>query len=166
MAESGEHQPASDFSVGYVGEPGQRAFFFQIVDDDTTYSYLLEKGQVAAFAEYAQRLLDAIGFSESGAVLQPPPPLREPDEIDFRIDTMQLRYDEDAGLIALTLGPAQSDEPAVVHRLTPAQLDAAARSGGESVGQGRPKCPKCSLAMDPDGHVCPTSNGDLRHHRP
>ena len=165
MPDNPEHSPASVFTVGFVGVPGQRTFYFQLVDADTDHVYLLEKSQVAAFADHAVRLLDAIGFTGAGAELDPPP-VTEPDDVDFRIGTMQLGYDEDTGLIALTLGPTQDDEPPVSHRLTPAQLDAAARVGGESVGQGRPRCPKCSLAMDPDGHICPTANGDLRHHRP
>lgn len=165
MADRAEHQPAQEFSIGYVGVPGERTFYFQLVDDDDRFAYLLEKAQVAAFATYARRLLDAIGFADAGAELEPPP-VTEPEEVAFRIETMQLGYDEDTGLIGLTLSASQSDEPPIVHRLTPAQLDAAARAGGESVGEGRPKCPKCSLAMDPDGHICPTSNGDLRHHRP
>lgn len=165
MADPGGPRPVDDFAVGYVGLPGERTFYFQFVDAGTPHAYLLEKGQVAAFAEYAGRLLQAIGFAGAGAELEPPP-IVEPDEIAFRIETMQLGYDEATGMIRLTLSPSQSEDPAVVHLLTPAQLDAAARTGGESVDQGRPRCPRCSLAMDPDGHICPTSNGDLRHHRP
>lgn len=163
MAES-EHGPAGVFAIGYLGVPGERTFYFQLVDGGSPHAYLLEKGQVAAFAEHAVRLLDAIGFAGAGAELDPPQVV-EPDEVAFRIGAMQLGYDEDTGLIALTLSPTEEDEPSVVHRVTPAQLDAAARAGGVSVGEGRPRCPKCSLAMDSDGHICPTSNGDLRHHR-
>lgn len=165
MADPAEHAPASDFTIGYVGVPGDRAFYFQLVDGGSSYSYLLEKGQVAAFADHAERLLDAIGFGGAGAELTPSE-VTEPDEVAFRIGGMQIGYDEDSGLIGLTLTPTDENEPPVVHRLTPAQLDAAARSGGASVGEGRPRCPECSLAMDSGGHVCPTSNGDLRHHRP
>lgn len=165
MDEPSEHGPVGGFSIGYVGEPGERTFYFQFVDGGGDHAYVLEKGQVAAFAEHALRLLDAIGFTGAGAELTSAPVI-EPDDVAFRIGTMQLGYDEDTGVIALTLSPTQEDEPPVVHRVTPAQLDAAARTGAESVGEGRPRCPKCSLAMDPDGHICPTTNGDLRHHRP
>ena len=34
-----------------------------------------------------------------------------------------------------------------------------------AVAAGRPICPRCSLPIDPDGHVCPALNGDLRHRR-
>ena len=50
--------------------------------------------------------------------------------------------------------------------VTPAQLDAAARHGAAAVRAGRPRCPRCGLAMEPEGHHCPATNGDLRDHRP
>jgi len=28
---------------------------------------------------------------------------------------------------------------------------------------GRPSCPVCSRPMDPEGHVCPRSNGHVQH---
>jgi hypothetical protein len=46
------------------------------------------------------------------------------------------------------------------------QLYAMAIHAREAVVAGRPQCPRCALPLDPEGHVCPASNGDLRRHRP
>ena len=94
-------------------------------------------------------------------------PIREPESVEFRIAAMEIAYVADEGLMVLTLRRATDDAIAPVsYALTAVQLDAAARIASESVGAGRPLCPQCGLAMDPGGHVCPTTNGDLRNHRP
>ena len=36
------------------------------------------------------------------------------------------------------------------------------RDGAQLVVAGRPACPICGRPMDPDGHVCPRSNGHGR----
>jgi hypothetical protein len=79
---------------------------------------------------------------------------------------MHLQYREDPDTITIVLVPTVDDIDSVSFEVTPAQLDAAARNGAAAVRAGRPRCPRCGLAMDPDGHHCPSTNGDLRNHRP
>lgn len=160
-------EPAIRFVPGYVGLPGQRTFYFEVEQHDRTSWFLLEKVQVAAFAAEAGRLLVEAGFQDAGRHLDPGP-IREPDDVAFRVGELRIVYDESAGLVEITLlavGEPEDEDQATV-RVTPAQLDAAVRLGAEAVGAGRPFCPDCGLAIDPEGHACPTTNGDLRGHRP
>ncbi len=152
------------FVPGFIGSPGRRTFLLE-VDDATGRSwYLLEKAQVAALSAQSASLLAQAGLTGAGRDLDPGP-ISDPEEIAFRIGEIELAYIEGEGVVHVTLAPVDEGVP-VLHVLTPAQLDAAARLGKAAVAGGRPLCPKCGLAMDPDGHVCPTTNGDLRDHRP
>jgi uncharacterized repeat protein (TIGR03847 family) len=157
--------PVDLFVAGAVGEPGDRTFLIQVVQSESRLSYLLEKGQVEALGEQAQELLENVGLAGAGSDLPTNEPWY-PEELEFRIGAMQLGYEEATGIIAIVLIPTDSGDEHVSYDLTPAQLGAAARDGLAAVGSGRPKCPSCGLAMDPTGHHCPATNGDLRGYRP
>lgn len=150
---------------GAIGEPGDRTFYLQVAADEGTSWFLLEKGQVAALGEQALELLDTAGLAGAGAELSPAP-LEEPGDVVFRVGAMQLSYSEETGLVEIILASTDEDLEPVAFTLTPSQLDVAARAGLAATAAGRPPCPRCGLAMDPSGHICPTTNGDLRQHRP
>ena len=158
-------RPVSRFVPGFVGVPGERTFLLEVDEAGERSWYLLEKGQVAQLADQSAQLLRAAGLNGSGADLEPGP-LHEPDQVAFRIGQIEIILAEDDGHIDIVLVPVDEDLAPVTHRISPAQLDAAVRLGRIAVAGGRPKCDKCGLAIDPEGHVCPTTNGDLRHHRP
>lgn len=157
--------PVDAFIAGAVGEPGERTFLLQVVQGENRLSFVLEKGQVEALAEQAIALLDEVGLADAGAALAPTEPWF-PDDIGFRVGAMQLGYAEAGQVVTLLLVPTDDDTEPVSFQLDPAQLDVAARGGLEAVAAGRPKCPRCGLAMDRDGHHCPATNGDLRGYRP
>lgn len=156
---------AARFVPGFIGVPGERTFLLEVDDAAGRVWYLLEKAQVAQLAEQSAELLEKAGLSGAGASLDPGP-VHEPEQIEFRIGQIEIVFVEEGGQIDVILAPVPPDTPPVVHSISPAQLDAAVRIGRMAVSGGRPKCNKCGLAMDPEGHVCPTTNGDLRHHRP
>lgn len=156
---------ASRFFPGFVGVPGQRTFFLQAEAEGSAAWYLLEKGQVAGLAASAHELLREMGFTGEGADLEPGE-IDDPVSVAFRVAEIHLIYKEPTGLIEVTLIPTTEDASAAVYTLTPDQLAAAAHIGERAVAGGRPPCPECGLALDPEGHVCPTTNGDLRNHRP
>jgi uncharacterized repeat protein (TIGR03847 family) len=153
------------FAAGADGPPGQRTFFLQVDAESGPAGFLVEKGQVAALALEAGALLREAGLAGVGSAT--PDDAIDPMLIpEFRVAEIHLQYREEAGTITIILVPTVDDISSVSFEVTPAQLDAAARSGGAAVRAGRPRCPRCGLAMDPEGHHCPTTNGDLRNHRP
>ncbi len=48
------------FVAGTVGEPGDRTFYLQAIEDARTVSVLLEKQQVSVLAERVDELLDEV----------------------------------------------------------------------------------------------------------
>jgi uncharacterized repeat protein (TIGR03847 family) len=61
------------------------------------------------------------------------------------------------------LGDDDTDAPDLLRViLTPSQTDAFVKRATAVVNAGRPPCPFCGLALDPQGHVCPRSNGYRR----
>lgn len=156
---------ATRFAPGFVGTPGNRTFLIEVDDVGGRVWYVLEKAQVAAFAEQAANLLDELELSGSGEEIDLGA-VSEPTAVAFRIGQIVIEIGRTARRIDLTLIPVDPDDPSASHTISAAQLDAAVRAARLAIPQGRRKCPRCGLAMDPEGHACPVMNGDLRHHRP
>ena len=153
------------FAGGAVGEPGHRAFMIEVVVEGVATAYVLEKAQVAAFAEQAQIQLRASGTLGTGSALDPGGVHADTD-VAFRVGGLGLAFDDATETVTILIRSTDEADSPVRYELTHAQLDAFAREALEVVAAGRPACPRCGLAMDPDGHNCPRSNGDLRGHRP
>ncbi len=99
--------------------------------------------------------------------------LPEPDEVHFVVGQMGIAFDPAADKMVLVIQElpagmaeeeenAQSDEPKPsVARIwgSIAQMRTLSRQAKDLVAQGRPICPLCQRAMDPEGHFCPRGNG-------
>jgi uncharacterized repeat protein (TIGR03847 family) len=150
--------------VGAVGRPGERTFYVQFTSADGTHSYLLEKVQVAALVAEARKLLQSAAHEGRND----PEPSRLDGSVmpEFRVAEIHLAYTELDGMVAIRLIPSTDEMEPVEFVLTVAQFSGAIAPAQGAVEGGRPSCPRCGLAMDPDGHHCPATNGDLRGHRP
>ena len=159
-----EYPEVDSWVVGAIGRPGERTFLVQFSASDGVHSYVLEKGQVAALVLEGRRLLEVIGTvsQSSGDVAA----LSELVMPEFRIAEIHLAYDEAEGQISLGLVPTTDDVHGVEIRVPVDEFGPVLDYAEQAVGGGRPACPRCGLAMDPDGHHCPATNGDLRDHRP
>lgn len=156
---------ADRFAGGAIGEPGQRVFMLEFVVGADVTAYVIEKLQVAALAQEAQRLLEERGLIGAGLSLDPGGV--HPDApVAFRVGGLELAIDGSSDMVNLVVHSTEESDPPAEYELTMPQLDAFAREALAVVAAGRPACPRCGLAMDPDGHNCPRSNGDLRGHRP
>jgi uncharacterized repeat protein (TIGR03847 family) len=158
-------EAAKRFVIGALGPPGERVFYIHVVLGTEASWFVIEKLQAAAFAAQARELLDAAERSGAGRDFEPGT-LDPPDSVSFRAGALSLEYVEDHDAVNIEVFPIEDEaESTVEFSVTPAQLDAAAREALAVVGEGRPRCPRCGLAMDPDGHPCPSDNGDLRSHQ-
>lgn len=156
---------ANRLVIGAIGPPGKRTFYAQVSIGGDPSWIVIEKFQAAVFAVQARELLDSVGHAEAGAGLDPAS-LDPPGRVLFRAGAIELRYQPASEVIEVEFVPTQAEETeALRFTVTPAQLDAAAGEAATAVEGGRPRCPQCGLAMDPDGHPCPAHNGDLRHHQ-
>ncbi|HEY1969796.1 MAG TPA: DUF3090 domain-containing protein [Pseudonocardia sp.] len=170
------------FIAGTVGEPGDRAFYLQAVEEARTVSVLLEKQQVTVLAERIGALLGEISRrfgaevsseeSESDDLVDTEP-LVVPLEEEFRVGTMGLGWDADSRSIVVELlafTEEEVDESVVLDDteegpdalrvfLSPLQARAFAARAERVISAGRPPCPLCAQPLDAQGHICPRQNG-------
>lgn len=167
------------FVAGTVGEPGDRTFYLQAVQDVRTVSVLLEKQQVSVLAERISALLAEIvrrfgpELTETDDDHVDSDPLVVPLEEEFRVGTMGLGWDADSHSIVvelLAMTEEEVDESVVLDDteegpdalrvfLSPVQARAFAERAERVVAAGRPSCPLCAEPLDPKGHVCVRLNG-------
>jgi uncharacterized repeat protein (TIGR03847 family) len=168
------------FVAGTVGEPGDRVFYLQAVEESRTVSVLLEKQQVSVLAERITALLAEIVRRFGADVvddvdeeLVDTEPLAVPLEEEFRVGTMGLGWDADSRSIVIELlafTEEEVDESVVLDDteegpdavrvfLSPVQARAFTARAERVISAGRPPCPLCAEPLDPKGHICPRQNG-------
>ena len=167
------------FVAGTVGEPGDRSFYLQAIQEARTVSVLLEKQQVSVLADRISALLQEVArrFGSDGLDDEEPrtdlDPLAVPLEEEFRVGTMGLGWDAESGSIVvelLAVTEEEVDESVVLDDteegpdalrvfLSPEQARAFADRAERVVSAGRPPCPLCAEPLDPNGHVCVRLNG-------
>lgn len=171
------------FVAGTVGEPGDRSFYLQAVDETKVVSVLLEKEQVSVLAERLSALLDEIVRrfgaevpDEVGDSDLDTEPLTNPVEQEFRVGTMGLGWDAEAKAVvvellavteeevdeAVVLDDTEEGPDAVRVFLSPEQARAFTSRAERVVSAGRKPCPLCAEPLEPGGHICPRQNGYRR----
>ncbi|NEE01300.1 DUF3090 family protein [Phytoactinopolyspora halotolerans] len=177
------------FVAGTVGEPGERTFFLQARDKNQLASVVLEKEQVAVLAERVDAMLDEIVRRTEGQAAIPseaPPeaedlaPLEQPIVEEFRVGTLTLAWEGEIERVVITAyaageagaeeeaeeeppeNPEDSSRDVFLVKLTAGEARAFAKRAQALVAAGRPPCPLCGLALEPEGHICPRQNGYRR----
>lgn len=122
MSDSFELRNPDNFVAGTVGEPGERIFFIQAVEENLVVTLKCEKGQVQALASYLDEVLE-----DRGVEAQPTPVahMTEPPIAAWTIGGLAIGVEpaNDAiVVIAQELVDDPEDEPADAHiHLTPGQ---------------------------------------------
>jgi len=166
------------FVAGTVGEPGDRSFYLQAIEEARTVSVLLEKQQVTVLAERITALLQEVARRfgpdvPTNAADPDADPLAVPLEEEFRVGTMGLGWDADSRSVVvelLAVTEEEVDESVVLDDteegpdalrvfLSPGQARAFAERAEKVVSAGRAPCPLCAEPLDPAGHVCIRLNG-------
>lgn len=152
-------------TAGWVGVPGDRTFYLQFEDAVGLVSILCEKIQVAGVAELLSELLERVDDAPATDWDRAAMELRDPIEPVFRVGEVAVGVDpeDETFLIELTeLAPEDGDRDQVRAWLNRDQARRLAAHAAEVVGQGRPPCPLCGRPREPEGHVCPATNGHGR----
>lgn len=163
MSESFDLDNVDRLTVGTVGPPGGRVFLLQARRGAETVTLKLEKGQVAALAQYLGELLEEVGRPGD---LPTDLELEAPAEPSWAVGTLGVSYEEDSNSFVLVAEEAVAEEDpdraGAVARLsaTVEQVAALAIRGVQLVEAGRPPCPLCGYPLDPNGHACPRTNGN------
>ena len=167
--------------VGTVGVPGERTFFVQARAGSRLVSVSLEKAQVAAIADRVLQILREIRLSEPLTVIErvsnDDQPLESPIDEEFRVGVIGLAYVSDRRLIEIDLQAitdsdnaddelleidTSSEQDILRVLLTLGYAESFAKRANTVVAAGRAPCPFCGGPIDPNGHLCPRSNGYRR----
>ena len=163
MSTSFEMPELDVLTTGTIGPPGQRVFFVQARHGVDVVSLRLEKQQVAAMAEYLDGLLQELPPTEEAARPgETELDLAEPVVAEWVVGSLAVAYDgENDRLVIVAEELVEEGEDGADARLraTREQVAAFVERAREVVAAGRPPCEWCGLPLNPEGHVCPKSNG-------
>ncbi len=163
-------------TVGAIGPPGKRVFYFQARQENQLVSLKLEKDQVLFLAGGLSEVLADLATPAS-VPAESDLELEEPVEAEWAVGSMQLAYDPVADRVMITAreiasldeepGPdelstgGEADEPAGATArvaLTREQAAGVILHGKVLLRGGRPPCPLCGYPLGED-HSCPKTNG-------
>ena len=164
MSRSFDLEAPDHFTAGAVGPSGQRTFYLQGRESGTLVTLKVEKEQVGALGEYLARLLTSLPEVREG--ISRDVDLLEPITEAWVVGAIGVGYDQAGDRVIVQakelLEEDSQEEPAAARfHITRAQAAAFAEQARALMKAGRPICPLCSRPMDPDGHVCPRSNGHV-----
>lgn len=165
-----EFDEVDSFTVGAMGQPGQRTFYLQARRGPTRVSIKCEKQQASAISEYLRKVL-----SDLPVPADTPRPvamdLAAPFDAAFVLGPIGLGYDRENDRVLVQMEEVvpvdedgESDPELAADRghvrvfLTRGQAHAFCEHADLVVAAGRPPCTWCGLPLDPEGHACPRMN--------
>jgi uncharacterized repeat protein (TIGR03847 family) len=164
------------FVPGTIGAPGERSFFLQARKGEAVVSVALEKAQVTALAARLADLLAVVGEGDAIPLSTQPDegPLDEPLVQVFRVGAMALSWDPARERVVIEAQPEDEggeyveapDESEEGPDLMRVQIEASqahefVRRAARLIAAGRPPCPFCGQPLEPTGHFCLQTNGQL-----
>jgi uncharacterized repeat protein (TIGR03847 family) len=163
--ESAEHDFGRALSIDAeaVGRPGQRRFRLLVRSTSSSISVWMEKQQLAGIGTWFEEVLERLNREHPSNEPDVEPLAAGEPELELRASQIGLGYDENEGVFTLHAfdaeGTSASQSPAFRCLLSRGQSRVLARKIAGVVAAGRPICPLCGAPIDPEGHVCPRSNG-------
>jgi len=162
-AESFHFEELEYITVGTLGPRGQRVFYLQCRGEGQFVSLKIEKQQVAALADYLERILDDLPDVDN---LRMPDDLslREPVVPEWTVGSMGVAYAEEIDkLIVVAEELLDSDdvlEPARARfALDRGQVAGLIERSKSIVSAGRPPCQFCGRPLESlNGDWCPCHN--------
>jgi uncharacterized repeat protein (TIGR03847 family) len=152
-------------TVGTLGPKGQREFFLQARGEGQLVSLKMEKQQVAALADYLDRVLDELPAARLGE-LPTDLGLREPVVAAWTVGSLGIAYAQDLDQVivmaeAVGDGDEEDDDdlPRARFSLSREQVAGLIGRARELVAAGRAPCPYCGRPLEPKNHDwCPCHN--------
>lgn len=161
MSESFDFPEVDWLIVGALGEPGKRLFVLQAVRDNEPVTLRIEKQQALALAEYISGLLTELPMPTSSPTFE----LMEFTATAWSVGSIGVGYDDVTDRVVIECHELDSEEnetsdlASARFALTREQAVDTAIGAVEVAESGRPRCPLCGYPLDPEGHVCPRTNG-------
>ena len=161
MSQSFDFDELEFLTVGTLGPKGERVFYLQGRAYGELVSLKLEKQQVAALAEYLDRILDDLPDGQIGE-LPTDLDLREPVVSAWTVGALGVAYtqeDDRLMVIAEELVEDEEDPASARFSVSRAQVAGLIVRAREAVAAGRKPCPYCSRPLEiQNGDWCPCRN--------
>ena len=146
------------------GEPGKRTFRIQVDSASSSASVWVEKEDLFQLALAIQQIMGTL--SEEQTTPRGFPTEREAPgltNLDFKAVNFALGHDPGRGLFVIdAYDPDDSQDPLIRVWLDKRQMLDFAEEAMRVCAAGRPLCPLCGRAIDPDGHRCARVNGHAK----
>lgn len=150
------------------GIPGKRTFYLVVGQGSAWVKAWLGKEQMLALSTAVQQLLVSLaesqrsaGASEVVPELPTIAPLRSP-QAEFDIGRLALGHDAKRDFVVVMahrLEVDENDPPTLQFGGSKALMRALCQRIATVSAAGRQPCPLCGGPLDPEGHICPKSNG-------
>ena len=147
-----------------IGEPGNRRFRLLVRSSSQTASIWMENQQLAGIGSWIEETQERLDREHPSTEADAEPtPFDDTFAVEFRASQIGLGYAEAEEQFAIQAFDieAESQVPAFRCFISRGQARVLNRKIAGLVAAGRPICPLCEMPIDPEGHVCPRSNG---HH--
>ena len=154
-----------------IGEPGHRTFHLVLESPRPSCSVWLEKEQLFQLGVYLQEVVQSLSAEEKehqGDNVEPQWS-GEGAPIEFKAGEVMISHDLAAHAFYLLFyerGEAEPEDPesdeglaSVSFWISVAQAEVLAQDALSICAAGRPRCFLCGLPVNPEGHLCPRSNG-------
>ena len=148
-----------------IGRPGQRRFRLMVGSLGQTAQIWMEKQQLEGIGDWFEEMVERLDKDAPDASPDElPSPFGAIFDVELQATQIGLGYAEEESRFALQVFDAESsrDLPAFQCHLTRGQCRVLYRKIAEVIAGGRPICPLCEMPIDPEGHVCPRSNGHAK----
>ena len=150
-----------------IGLPGKRSFYLLAADGKKALRVKVDKPQLEMLSLGVKQVLEQIPEGRAGAgkpagEQQPQTLWPGEEEVAFVAGQLGIGYEESRDLIVLVLydiEEASRRSPTFVGLASKDQMEALSQEIDAVCAAGRPLCPLCQLPMNPEGHLCPRSNG-------
>ena len=158
----------SEVQAETFGEPGRRTFRLVLGAGQAQCSLWLEKEQLFQLGVYLQDAVDSLSEEDKSADSR-----RQEqewfggEEVDFKAGQMMISHDKQANCFYLLAYERESAETekseeemaSVSFWIDPGQARVLSEEALKICAAGRPNCFLCGQPINPEGHVCPRSNG-------
>ena len=145
-----------------IGQPGQRRFRLMVKSAGESAALWMEKQQLQGIGEWLAEVIKKEDEANPGTPVDvEPEPFGAIYDIEVQVVQIGLGFDEDRKLFAVQAFDVQSTaaEPALQCHVSLGQSRVLVRTIERVIAGGRPICPLCGSPIEPEGHMCPKSNG-------
>ena len=156
---------ASSIEAEALGTPGQRRFRLVIESDEGNANLWLEKTQLMQLSLVIGQIL-TVPPSSARSDAQPgqhdPSLHQNRSPMDFDVGNISVGHDPENDLFLIEVDNRGDDQhmgPFLRFSTSRAQLAYLSDQAQAVCEAGRPICELCHAPMNPDGHICPKTNG-------